>query len=433
MELERLIAAIRRFWWVVLATTVLGAVLGYLAETSRPERFFATATIQTAPDRNVFGSETVLNRLVVNELATVGSESLRREVVAALGDEGADVDPHRDLSLRQVLDTDLIEVTVSASSGAVAVEGANYWARSYVELAAERNRSGLVERLERVNAELQDAREIRLALEAAVSESIFQRADGRFSTYTEAILRQPDVWDEIERANQEIELLTVERAEANRALSRVLDSDVVAIATGQPEAVKLGNGLGPFEGLIIGFATAIAAISLFAQGRVSFAMVNEITSSAWPTSLRVTKRRLATPWQRRRDSRDLAALGTQVLTHLPNTEAPIVSFHGADPERTVELKNALADDLRDRGYSIAFLQDLWASRNVRSVEDLFDFAAESESLVFADLGEVQPRSYGGRVMTIVTVGEHFDEEEIVARRIADSVETSSAVLTVLSR
>lgn len=433
MELDRLLAAVRRFWWIVASVALLGAFVGLLAEASRPERFLATATIQTAPDRNVFGSETVLNRLVINEIATVGSDPLRDAVVASLADAGVAVDPSRDLSVRQVLDTELIQVTVAAPSGPAAVEAANLWAQSYVDLVSERDRSELLARVEEVNAELEEARDTRLALEAAVSESIFVRANGQFSTYTEAILRQPAVWEEIERTNQEIALLTRERTEARRAFSNVLDSEVVAIAAGEPVAVKPGNGLGPVHGLIIGLALAVSAVSLTSHGRASFSMINEITASAWPTKLRLVKRRISLPQQRERDALHITALGTRVLTHLPATDSPIISFHGADPRRTQDLKQALADDLRDRGYSIAFLQDLWASRDVRSVEDLFDSAAESESLVFADLGEVQSRSYGGRVMTVIAVGEHLDEEEIVARRIADSVENSNAVLTVLAR
>ena len=125
MELERLVAALIRRWWVVAVVGLFGALLGLVAEGSREDAFTATASIEIAPNRNVYGSETVLNRLVINEIGTIGSVQLREEVVDGLGQIGEGIDPTSDLAVQQVPDTELVNVSVSASSEASAIAAAN--------------------------------------------------------------------------------------------------------------------------------------------------------------------------------------------------------------------------------------------------------------------------------------------------------------------
>ena len=133
MELERLLAALRRRWWLLALLGLIGALVGQFSENSRDDLFTATATIAIAPDLDVFGSETVLNRIVINEMGRIGSDALRDEVLASLGNSGNALDANRDFSLQQVPDTDLVNVSVSSGDPNLSVAAANRWAERYVD------------------------------------------------------------------------------------------------------------------------------------------------------------------------------------------------------------------------------------------------------------------------------------------------------------
>ncbi len=433
MELERLIAALIRRWWVVVALGFLGVLLGVVAETSREDSFTATASIEVAPNRNVYGSETVLNRFVINEIGTIGSSQLRSDVVASLGPAGVGIDPDLDLAVQQVPDTELVNVSVSAPNESNAIDATNRWAAAYVELVRERERGELEERLELVENELAAARSSRLTLDAALRETVIVRRSGTVSTYTETVLREPALWDGIVKIDQEIDLLVTERSAARLALGNVLDSKVASRAVGPITPVRTGNGLGPFEGLLMGLSVAVAAIAAATHGRMSRRAAGQITPSVWPTSLRLARRRFMLPWQTRKIDRNVTAVSTQILNRLPDTRLQVVSFAGIDPDRTQDLKAALANDLQRRGYSVSLMGDHRAAIKSRTVEGMLDLLHAEESVIFADIGELQSKNFSGRVVTVVAIDEHRDPEARAARQIAESLEISDSVLTVVSR
>lgn len=433
MELERLVAALIRKWWIVAALGFIGALFGIAAEGSRVDTFTATASIEIAPDRNVYGSETVLNRLVINEIGAIGSVQLRESVVDGLGEAGTGIDPMGDLAVQQVPDTELVNVSVSATNEASAIAAANSWAQAYVELVRERERGDLEERVQAVNNELQQARSERLSLDAELRETVIVRRSGTVSTYNETVLREPLLWDGIVKVDQEIGLLVAERAAAQLALANVLDSKIASTAVGPIDPVRSGNGLGPLQGLIIGLAAAVTVVAAVTHGRISLRAAGEITNSVWPTSLRLARHRFMLPWRKRKIVRNVNAVGTQILIRLPDTRLQVVSFAGIDPERTQVLKAALAEDLQRRGYSVSLMGDHRESIQSRTVEGMLDLLHAEESVIFADLGELQSKNFSGRIVTVVSVDEHRDPEKLAAKQIADSLEISDTVLTVVSR
>ena len=110
-----------------------------------------------------------------------------------------------------------------------------------------------------------------------------------------------------------------------------------------------------------------------------------------------------------------------------------MSFAGVDKERTEDLKAALAKDLQARGYSVSLMGDQRSANQSRTVDGMLDLLHAEESVVFADLGELQSKRFTGRIMTVVAIDEHRDTEELVAQQISDSVEISDSVLTVVAR
>lgn len=433
MELERLLAVLKRRWWLLLAASLLGALTGLAAESARVDVFTATATIQLAPDRNVYGSETVLNRLAVNEIAFIGTSSLRESLIDGLGEAGESIDPATDLTIQQVPDTDLLNISVAASNEQTAITAANTWAQTYVELDRAQERVPLQERLTSATNELREARELRLELDAQLASFVVVR-DFDVSTYNEALLRDGELWDAIVKLDQDISALAAERRTAEVELANVLDSSVAAAALGPIEPTRTGNGLGSAQGLIIGFFAAIGFVVMLGNESASHRIVSDIAPTpVWPTSLRLARSRFLMPARRRKLSRNLAAVSTQILNRLPDTRLQVVSFAGVDQSRTQRLKDALADDMGLRGYSVSIMGDDDEVAESRTVDDLLDLLNAKNSVVFADLDELQSKRFTGRIVTVVAVDEHRDRQELVARQIADSLEVSDSVLTVVAQ
>ncbi len=433
MELERLIAVLGNRWRLLGAVALACALVGQIAEMTRTDQYTATATVEVAPDRDVYGSETVLNRLVINEMGMIGTSVLRTSLVDSLGDVGAAIDPAKDLNIQQIPDTDLVNIHVSATDQDTAIAAANIWARAYVELDRARERAPLQAQLDEVNAELLAARQERLALDEDLAELVVDRRSGAVPTYLETVLRDPELWDAIVKLDQDIEILVAERAAGELALSNVLDTSVAAQAIGPIKPVRSGNGLGAIEGLIIGFFIAVGVVVATSGGRASQRAVVAMTNTlVWPTSIRLIRGKFALPWQRRSIARSVASLSTQVLNRLPDTRLQVVAFAGIDRKRTHELKDALADDLAVRGYSVSMLGDADSS-STGTLDGFLDVLNAENSVVFADHDELRSKRFTGRVVTVVSVDEHRDREDLVARQIADSVSLSDSVLTVVAR
>lgn len=433
MELERFFAALKRRWWLVIAVGIVGAFIGQATESSRSDLFTATATIEIAPDRDVFGSETVLDRIAINEVLRIGSTGLRQLVVDEFAEQGATLDRDLDLAVQQRPDTELIEISVSSTDEQVAIDAANFWATSYLESGRERERSEAQQRLDDVSAELSAAETERLALDSSIRETLILREVGAVSTTLEIRLRQPLLWDAIVKLDQEIDLLVQQRQDARLGLATALDSSVLSRAAGPIEAARTGNGLGPIEGLLIGLSAAAAGVGLTGRDRISHRAVDEIADSVWPTSLRISKGRLISPWRRLSMQRNVAAVGTQVLTRLPETRLQVVSFAGVDRGRTQDLKAVLATDLESRGYSVSLMGDDATAAESRSVDGMLALLNSEDSVIFADHEDLQSRRFTGRIVTVVAIDEHRDREDLAANRIAESLEVSDSVLTVVAR
>ena len=70
---------------------------------------------------------------------------------------------------------------------------------------------------------------------------------------------------------------------------------------------------------------------------------------------------------------------------------------------------------------------------IPSLDGLLHVLNAENSVVFANEAELRSKRFAGRIMTVVSVDEHRDSEELVARQIAESTELSDAVMTVVAR
>ena len=433
MELERLVAALRRRLWLIALLGVIGALVGQLSENSRTDLFTATATIAIAPDLDVFGSETVLNRIVINEIATIGSIEVRNDVLEALGDDASQLDRDADFSVQQVPDTDLVNVSVSADNEEIAIAAANLWAQEYIDRTLVAERAVFENRLAQITADLRDARTDRLVLDGELLDAVVIREEGLVSTYFETLLREPDLWRDLVSIDQDINALVQQRSNAQIALANVLDSSIISTAVGPIEPTRTGNGLGLLEGLLIGLSLAVAVVGLTARDRVSHRAVDQFSESVWPTAVNIARRSFVLPWKTRKIRQDVSSVGTQVLTRLPDTKLQVVSFAGVDRERTQHLKMALASNLESRGYSVSLMGDDTATSESRTVDGILDLLNATDSVIFADQEELRSKRFSGRIVTVVAIDEHRDREDLVARQISESLEISDSVLTVVAK
>ena len=433
MELERLVAALRRRLWLIALLGVIGALVGQLSENSRTDLFTATATIAIAPDLDVFGSETVLNRIVINEIATIGSIEVRNDVLEALGDDASQLDRDADFSVQQVPDTDLVNVSVSADNEEIAIAAANLWAQEYIDRTLVAERAVFENRLAQITADLRDARTDRLVLDGELLDAVVIREQGLVSTYFETLLREPDLWRDLVSIDQDINALVQQRSNAQIALANVLDSSIISTAVGPIEPTRTGNGLGLLEGLLIGLSLAVAVVGLTARDRVSHRAVDQFSESVWPTAVNIARRSFVLPWKTRKIRQDVSSVGTQVLTRLPDTKLQVVSFAGVDRERTQHLKMALASNLESRGYSVSLMGDDTATSESRTVDGILDLLNATDSVIFADQEELRSKRFSGRIVTVVAIDEHRDREDLVARQISESLEISDSVLTVVAK
>ena len=74
-----------------------------------------------------------------------------------------------------------------------------------------------------------------------------------------------------------------------------------------------------------------------------------------------------------------------------------------------------------------------AAAQSRSVEGMLDLLHATDSVLFADHDELQSKRFTGRIVTVVAIDEHRDSEHRTARQIAESLEVSDSVLTVVAR
>ena len=433
MELERLVAALTRRWWIIALFGLIGALIGQFAEDARSDVFTGTAQIALAPDLDVFGSETVLNRLAINEIGTIGSAELRESVLTELGEDGEVLDGENSFSVQQVPDTDLVNLSVSGPDADLAVRAANVWANTYVDATLVQERGTLESRLAQINTDLQTARSRRLILDTALRETVVIREEGLVATSNESLLREPRLWNDLTLIDQDIDSLVQQRSNAQVELGFILDTSVVSEAVGPIDPTRTGNGLGIFEGLLIGLSAAVALVALSTRDRVSHRAVDQFSPSVWPTPVKVARRSFAAPWRARKTKRDISSIGTQVLTRLPETRLQVVAFAGVDRERTQHLKTALAEDFESRGYSVSLLGDDTYETKSRTVDEILSLLNAEESVIFADHDELRSKRFNGRIVTVVAIDEHRDREGLVAQKISQSLETSDSVLTVVAK
>ncbi|MEZ4516172.1 MAG: Wzz/FepE/Etk N-terminal domain-containing protein [Chloroflexota bacterium] len=143
MELKALIAPLRKWWWLILASTLIAAITSYVAVSQQADIYQARATLligSAINNPNPTGNEFWLSQ----QLAQTYTDIAQREVIQDAVKESLGLSWLPAYSASAVPDTQLIEITVTDSSPERAMVVANEVANQLI-LQAPTNKQGAIE------------------------------------------------------------------------------------------------------------------------------------------------------------------------------------------------------------------------------------------------------------------------------------------------
>jgi capsular polysaccharide biosynthesis protein len=157
-----LIAALRHSAVLILVLTAMGAVLGTAAGLQRADRRTAEASILVSPlEGNPF-SPTGSGDDLVNletEAQLVGSETVARDVATRLGESDTTSEILSGLQVAVPANTQILTITYTAGSDAVAVRRAQGFADAYLDFRKARSEQIVRARTERIQSQINDQNE----------------------------------------------------------------------------------------------------------------------------------------------------------------------------------------------------------------------------------------------------------------------------------
>ncbi len=135
LDLRHLLGVLRRRVWVIVALTLVGALVGYAWSARQADQYAATAQVQVRdPNAALIGlgnAPAASNDREINtQLEFVKSTEVTDAAKALLGDTSA---PVQSVSASNITGTDLMDIRVVSTSPEVAERAANAYADAYVE------------------------------------------------------------------------------------------------------------------------------------------------------------------------------------------------------------------------------------------------------------------------------------------------------------
>jgi hypothetical protein len=429
MELERFAAAVRRRWYLIGALVALGAAMGLLGEAGRTDRFLAEASVSIVSDRNVYGSEQVLDRIVVNEMEFVSSLDLRTAVVDTIGVAG--INPAEDMTIAQRTDADVVNLRVNSPEEGAAVAAANFWAQSWLAESMERKTAAIDELLIETEASLVSAQAALAASDATVTRLLGPGT--RFTTITDLFASDLDLAAEQQLLNSEVRRIRATITDLQFTRSKISPFSIVSRAESPATPLRSGNGLGPVHGAIIGLGIALALVMVLERTRLSARSAQAISDTVWPET---TSRSSAARVER---------IAQELLRTLPVGQLPLVAFSGTGVESHTSLHTELAANFAARGFDVTVLTDdpvpadagyvTLARDRLNDIVDLStrDTSDLANSMVFAQLSDLWfQRSvvHDSSVVVLVHLDIGVDGEHEAATTISRARVLSPSVLTV---
>ncbi len=431
MELDRLLTAARRRWYLIGAFVVFGAALGLLAASGRTDRFVAEATVEIGSDRNVYGSDQVLERIVVNEMDFITSLDLRRRVARAVG---SGIDADTDMTVAQRTDTDVVDLRVEGPEENATIAAVNFWAESWLVEANERKTGDL------------DGAIVAAESEVAAAESALADSDARIDqlletdrsvTIADLFAANPSLAAEHARRNDGVQAARTTLIALRAERAKVTPFAIVSLSAGPAAPVQDGTGLGPVHGALIGVLLALALVVALDRGKVTEASATRITSTFWPDV-------------GRQDHRRVLRLSQELRRSFVDDRLQLVGFSSTESRAHARaLTLELAVHFAEHGYDVTVLTDdadeqrLARTSGVQTLSrtrlsDVVDLAVQElsdlrGSIVFANLEDLwYLRSHVGdsALIALIDVQLGQDSETVVAESVSRARAMTPTVVAV---
>jgi succinoglycan biosynthesis transport protein ExoP len=173
---------LRGGWTLVLACVVLGVAAGGALSFAVPATYTSQADVSLSPVSSLNGSSSAKDISTATEINIAASTAVADKVAPLIKWPGAASALLNNVSVTSPLDSQVLQVSYSASTPAAAAAGANAFATAYLAYRAQTAQAGLQARLDRIGqriAEFQKASDAKAAVIADPKSSQAQRASAR--------------------------------------------------------------------------------------------------------------------------------------------------------------------------------------------------------------------------------------------------------------
>jgi capsular exopolysaccharide synthesis family protein len=158
-DAARLMAAVRRRWWVVALIALIAGAGAYVLAKRKPKQYSATASLlfqDSNLDQKLFGNQVLSSvdpsRLAATNAALVELPAVARQTAARLGVPASVV--AADISFGSNTTADVMPVTATTESPSLSARMANTYVRQYIAFRQAADRSQLAQAQQLVNSQL---------------------------------------------------------------------------------------------------------------------------------------------------------------------------------------------------------------------------------------------------------------------------------------
>lgn len=265
MELSFVVTAVRRYWWALVVGALVGMVVGQQMRSDERVLYDSTALVLVSEPTSTWVDAAVADRYLLGQLSVLRSSALAADVAGRLGDGLDPSGVQQRATVRQVADTDVIEIQATADEPELATAIADGYLDAYFATLQQRideaqapGREQLEAALADVQGRLDEANATVAALLApylaAEDEPIptLDQLDPALATRRQLLLQE---YDRVARALDDLELNA-----QTRAASQVIQSASQAEARPRSSGTAMSMAV-TLTGLLLGVVAACALAS----------------------------------------------------------------------------------------------------------------------------------------------------------------------------
>lgn len=180
MEIRDYIAPLRKWWWLILAVTLIAGVVGFVIVNQQPETYQTTATLQIGQSILQDPNPTTSLLVISQQLGLTYADLAKRSAVRQATAEALGLDSLPAYTIRPVPSTQLMEITVTDTSPERAQAVANELANQLISQSPTASEQEERERQAFIDQQLDDLEQEITATQTEIQEKQ-QELAGLFS------------------------------------------------------------------------------------------------------------------------------------------------------------------------------------------------------------------------------------------------------------